>query len=274
MNKIPLGISGCLLDQPGEKEVANRDSLISEVIESFFEWKPFSAEEEKSLLIQEASAISDSGTDKMAGICGYIMKRPEQAVTKTGGAIEGLAIETLRIMHRFPLVPIEESIRLQDPCLRDLFFKRVYVMYRWQRLLKEGLSARALIDFHARHKLIIMSHGDYRDLGQLLAGLNKDNLTEIAYQYILQLMSMLLTMPTRANHVNVLQHIQGHLKKDISRDDKAELCELIDSYRNYEVPLIAPIILLKHHFRKSPDPYIQSSYYFSPYPSALGSVNP
>lgn len=274
MNKIPLGISGCLLDQPGEKEVTNRDSVISEVLESFFEWKRFSVEEEKSLRVQEASEIFDSGTDKMAGVCGYIMRRPDQAVTKAGGATEGLAIETLRIMYRFPLVPIEEAFRLQDPCLRDLFFKRVYVIHRWHMLLKEGLSARALIDFHARHKLIIMSHGDYRDLGQLLASLSKDNLSEIADQYIRQLMSMLLTMPTRANHVNVLQHIQGHLKKDISRDDKAELCELIDSYRNYEVPLIAPIILLKHHFRKSPDPYIQSSYYFSPYPSALGSVSP
>lgn len=273
MNKIPLGVSGCVLDQVAEKEAANR-IVINDVLGKFFEWKPFSVKDENSLLAQEASVVSDSGVDKMAGICGYIMKRPDQAVTKTGGATEGLAIETLRIMHRFPLVPIEEAIRLQDPCLRDHFFKRVYVVHRWKTLLKEGVSAHALIEFHARHKLIIMSHGDYRDLGQLLAGLSKDNLTEIADQYIRQLMGLLLTLPTRANHVNVLQHIQGHLKKDIGSDDKAELCELIDSYRNYEVPLIAPMTLLKHHFRKAPDPYIQSSYYFSSYPGALGSVRP
>ena len=68
----------------------------------------------------------------------------------------------------------------------------------------------------------------------------------------------------RKNHVNVLQHIQGYLKKTLTADDKAELCEVIERYRNGYVPLIVPITLLKHHFRQFPDPYIEESYYLSP----------
>ena len=40
-----------------------------------------------------------------------------------------------------------------------------------------------------------------------------------------------------------------------------------------EIPLIVPLTLLKHHFRKSPDPYIEESYYMSPYPQELQLIN-
>jgi len=118
-----------------------------------------------------------------------------------------------------------------------------------------------------------MSHADYRELGQLLAGMTKDNVAEMAGSYIRQLMAILKIVVNRGNHVNVLQHIQGYLKKELSADDKAELCEIIKRYRDGEVPLIVPLTLLKHHFRKSPDTYIENSYYMSPYPQELSLVN-
>jgi uncharacterized protein YbgA (DUF1722 family) len=86
-------------------------------------------------------------------------------------------------------------------------------------------------------------------------------------------MRLLKIIATRGGHVNVLQHIQGYLKKDLSADDKAELCEVIECYRNGEVPLIVPLTLLKHHFRHAPDPYIENSYYLSPYPQELRLLN-
>ena len=140
-------------------------------------------------------------------------------------------------------------------------------------MLEAGLDAQSLTKFHARHKLIIMSHEDYRDMGQLLAGVTKANAQEIADQYILLLMKKLKKVASRKNHVNVLQHIQGYLKKELNADDKAELCELIEAYRRGELPLIVPLTLLKHHFRKCPDTYIEESYYMSPYPQELKLIN-
>ena len=90
-------------------------------------------------------------------------------------------------------------------------------------------------------------------------------------------MNTLKKPATRKNHVNVLRHIQGYLKKDLSPDDKVELCEVIERYRNGYVPLIVPLTLLKHHFRRTPDPhfdqYIEESYYMSPYPQELQLIN-
>ncbi|MDP3902625.1 MAG: YbgA family protein, partial [Methylococcaceae bacterium] len=140
-------------------------------------------------------------------------------------------------------------------------------------LLAEGISPRKLTEFHARHKLIIMSHADYAPLGQLLAGVTPGNVSEISDIYIAQLMKLLKKVASRKNHVNVLQHIQGYLKKELTADDKAEMSELIERYRNGEVPLIVPLTLLKHHFRKAPDPYIEQSFYMSPYPQELQLIN-
>jgi uncharacterized protein YbgA (DUF1722 family) len=172
----------------------------------------------------------------------------------------GIGIYAETMMRNNPLMPVEEEGRLGDPRLRENFIQRVYVLYRWKQLVAEGLTPSRLTSFHARHKLIIMSHDNYIDLGRLLATITKSNVNEVANTYIAQLMNTLKKVASRKNHVNVLQHIQGYLK-------------LIERYRQGEIPLIVPITLLRHHFRKNPDPYIENSYYMSPYPAELQLIN-
>ena len=216
-----------------------------------------------------------------ADLCGYILKKDSPSCGMEKVKIyandipnrKGVGIYAEEMMRNNPLLPVEEEGRFGDPALRENFIQRVYVLYRWNVMLEAGLHAQSLTKFHARHKLIIMSHGDYREMGQLLAGVTKANAQEIADQYILLLMKKLKKVASRKNHVNVLQHIQGYLKKELNADDKAELCELIEAYRRGEVPLIVPLTLLKHHFRKCPDPYIEESYYMSPYPQELKLIN-
>jgi len=309
MKKIPVGISSCLLGDHVRFDGGHkRDSYIVGTLSEFFEFHAFCPEVAIGMGIPRPSVhlvktvagtrcvgVKDGGndvTDRLrdvaeqqqsvhAGLCGYILKKDspscgmERVKIYTGQQPirEGVGIYAETMMRNNPLLPVEEEGRLGDPGLRENFIQRVYVLYRWRRLLADGLTPHALITFHARHKLILMSHADYRDLGQLLAGVTKANVSEIAQQYIGQLMALLKSVPSRKNHVNVLQHIQGYLKKELSADDKAELCEVIERYRNGEVPLIVPITLLKHHFRKCPDPYIDNSYYLSPYPQELRLIN-
>ena len=86
-------------------------------------------------------------------------------------------------------------------------------------------------------------------------------------------MSILKVYAKRSNHVNVLEHIRGYLKHDLDKDDKQELTESIENYRLGRLPLIVPITLLRHHFRKHPDPYIERSYYMQPHPDELMLLN-
>ena len=64
-------------------------------------------------------------------------------------------------------------------------------------------------------------------------------------------------------------HVMGYLKQQLDRDDKGELLELIDDYRRDRVPRIAPITLLKHHFRRHPNDYIAGQTYMNPDPLEL-----
>ena len=120
--------------------------------------------------------------------------------------------EPEQMMKNFPNLPTEEEGRLGDAKLRENFIKRVYIFNRWQEMISNGLSAKELTNFHAQHKLIIMSHNQnaVRELGRLLADLNQDSLTSIAEQYLKLLMKTLKVIATRGNHVNVLQHIRCH----------------------------------------------------------------
>jgi uncharacterized protein YbgA (DUF1722 family)/uncharacterized protein YbbK (DUF523 family) len=309
MKKIPIGISSCLLGEQVRFDGGHqRDAYIVGTLSEYFDFHPFCPEVAIGLgiprptiqLVKVGNAIrcvgvkdpeldvtdrlrdvADQQKDSHAGLCGYILKKdsPSCGMGRVKVYVgdqphqNGSGIYAQEMMRNNPLLPVEDEGRLGDPGLRENFIQRVYVFYRWKQLLAEGLSAKSLTRFHARHKLIIMSHADYREMGQLLAGLTKDNLLPVAGSYILQLMNILKTVVSRSNHVNVLQHIQCYLKKELSEDDKAELCKIIERYRDGEIPLIVPLTLLKHHFRKSPDPYIEESYYLSPYPQELQLIN-
>ena len=309
MKKIPIGISSCLLGQAVRYDGGHkRDAYINGTLSEYFDFHAFCPEVEIGLgtprptihLVKVDGALRCVGikdpeidvTERLrhhaeqkkalhAELCGYILKNNSPSCgmerVKVYEGIQshkdGVGIYAQEMMRLNPLLPVEEEGRLGDAGLRENFIQRVYVLYRWKQMLETGLTPSDLTHFHARHKLIIMSHDDYRDLGQLLASVTKANVADLAEQYILQLMTTLKKVAHRKNHVNVLQHIQGYLKKDLAADDKAELCEVIERYRNGYIPLIVPITLLKHHFRKSPDPYIDDSYYMSPYPQELQLIN-
>jgi uncharacterized protein YbgA (DUF1722 family) len=67
--------------------------------------------------------------------------------------------------------------------------------------------------------------------------------------------------------------MQGYLKKQLDGGDKQELGESIEAYGRGEIPLIVPVFLLRHHFRRNPDPYIAGQWYLQPYPDDLGLRN-
>lgn len=309
--RIPVGISSCLLgDEVRYNGGHKRDAYIDRTLGQYFTFRPFCPEVDIGLGIPRTPIrlvrrdgdiacvdVDDPTMDHTAALgecadqqkgwhtelCGYILKRASPSCGMERVKVydnghprpDGAGIYAARMMANFPEMPVEEEGRLGDPVLRENFIQRVYVMYRWKQLLGEGLTVAGLVDFHARHKLILMSHCQktYRELGPLVASARKDNVGQVADEYIATLMPALKKRATRGNHVNVMQHIQGYLKTQLDADDKAELGEAIGRYLRGEVPLIVPITLLNHHFRRNPDPYIQQSWYMQPYPAEMSLQN-
>ena len=308
--QITIGISSCLLgDEVRYDGGHKRHSYIEKTLGQYFEFVRFCPEmaiglgvpREPIRLVRLDNQIRCVGikdpaldvTDKLrdcadeqkgwqASICGYIFKKdsPSCGMERVRVYVNdspnknGSGLFAQRVMENFPYLPVEEEGRLGDPGLRENFIQRVYVLYRWRQLVAEGLSVHRLAQFHARHKLIIMSHNQnaVRELGKLIASGDQD-VQQVAEKYLNGLMTWLKVPATRGNQVNVLQHIQGYLKRNLDAADKAELSEVIEKYRLGELPLIVPITLLKHHFRKSPDEYIDNSCYMNPYPAELCLLN-
>ena len=65
----------------------------------------------------------------------------------------------------------------------------------------------------------------------------------------------------------------GYLKRSIDSDDKQELGQNIDTYRLGRVPLIVPITLFRHYFRRHPDPCMERQVYLHPHPDELSLRN-
>ena len=80
-------------------------------------------------------------------------------------------------------------------------------------------------------------------------------------------------MASRKSHSNVLQHILGHLKRNLDGDDKHELNTIITQYKSGTVPLVVPMTLLQHHFKRFHDPYIDQQVFMRPYPEQLSLRN-
>lgn len=184
---------------------------------------------------------------------------------------DGRGLWASALAERFPALPLEEEGRLNDPRLRENFIERVFAHRRWREFMAANPSVSDLQSFHARAKLSIMAHSPqaYRELGRFVAGVGARTLTRSLREYGERLQEALRRLATPAKHTNVLQHLAGHLKREIDEADRRELANVIERYRNGLVPLVVPLTLLQHHFRRHPVPWATGQTYLDPYPSEL-----
>jgi len=217
---------------------------------------------------------------KMEDLCGFIFKKN----SPSSGAFRvpvknfkgmprktGVGLFARIFTEQFPLIPVEEEGRLHDPKIRETFIEQIFTFKRWREILAKRKRLGNLVDFHTRHKLLIMSHSPkhVRSLWRLVAEGKNLGSSELFEQYEILLMEALRLKSTLKKNINVLQHIMGYFKKLLSSDEKQELLDIIDQYRDEYVPLIVPITLVNHYVRKYQQPYLQQQVYLNPHPIAL-----
>ena len=307
---LRLGVSACLLGERVRYDGGHKlDRYLTGTLGQFFEWVPVCPEVEIGLpipresmrLVGDAEAprliAPKSGTDytnqmkawargrleelAAMNLCGFVAKKDSPSsglfrvkVYNEHGMAQrnGTGIFPRELMNRFPLLPVEEEGRLNDMPLRENFIERVFAYYRWTRMLDKEPTPGGLVKFHTAHKLTLMAHSPkhYTEMGRLVADAGKRDWDELTAEYGAMLMDGLAVLGTRGKHVNVLQHLMGYLKKDLSSEDKQELLGLIEDYRQGLVPLIVPLTLLKHHLNRYQVPdWVHQQVYLHPYPKEL-----
>lgn len=307
--KIRIGISSCLLGEKVRYDGGHQlDRYLRDTLGSYFEYVPVCPEVEMGLPTPRDTlrlvagddgprlVFSRSGEDitgrmrSWAGqrvaaleqeqLCGFIFKAKspssgmERVKLYDGNGVpakQGVGLFARAVMEHFPLLPVEEDGRMHDPHLCENFIECVFVFKRWRDLLAGGVSAAGLVEFHTRHKLLLLSHSPelYREMGKLVAQAGTLPLPELTARYQQLLMKAMRLHASVRKQVNVLHHLLGYFKRQLSADEKQEVLELIEHYRRGAVPLIVPVTLLNHFVRKYREPYLAGQLYLQPHPVEL-----
>jgi len=306
---VKIGISTCLLGQNVRYDGGHQlDRFLTDSLGQFVEYVPVCPEVECGLgTPREAMRLvgkpedprlvtRQTGTDyteqmmhwarrKVVGLeaenlCGFIFKSKSpssgmervKVYNEKGMPVQkGSGIFARIFMDHFPLIPVEEDGRLHDPRLRENFIERIFVLQRWRKLLGAGITLGKLVEFHTRHKLLLLSHSPrhYSQMGRQVAEGKKMPLKSLCQAYQTTLMEALKLKSTLKKNVNVLQHLMGYFKKQLTPDEKQELLEIIAQYHKGYVPLIVPVTLINHYVRKYQQPYLSKQTYLKPHPLEL-----
>jgi len=307
--KIKLGIAKCLLGHKVRYDGSQKlDRFLRDTLGRYVEWVPVCPEVETGMPIPREAVrlVGDVNSPRLVGrqtredwtdrmqawgaerlkqleredLCGYVFKygSPSSGMTRVKvygesgmPRMEGNGMWARMVMDRFPHLPFEDDGRLHDPRLRENFISRIFTLKRWRDAMVDGYTPGKLVDFHTRHKMLIMSHNEviYRAMGKLVAQAGSADIDDIFSQYFEMLFKSLSYKHTVKKNVNVLSHAVGYFKKDLSSVEKAELLELIGQYQNELVPLVVPMTMINHYVRKYGKEYLEKQYYLHPYPAEL-----
>jgi uncharacterized protein YbgA (DUF1722 family)/uncharacterized protein YbbK (DUF523 family) len=306
---IKLGISSCLLGEAVRWNGTHTlDRFLVDTLGKFVEYVPvcpevecgFSIPREPFRLVGDPSSprfvtsrtkidYTERMTEwarkrvrelKKEDLCGFIFKSRSpssgmeavKVYNEKGMPVKkGVGMFARAFMEHFPLLPVEDDGRLHDPKLRENFIERIFAFKRWRERLEEKQSRGGLVDFHTRHKMLILSHSPqhHRMMGKLVAQTKDFPIRELYERYQKLLMEALRLKTTPKKNTNVLTHILGYFKESLSGDEKQELLEIIDLYRQGTIPLIVPVTLINHYVRKYNQPYLKEQYYLHPHPLEL-----
>jgi uncharacterized protein YbgA (DUF1722 family)/uncharacterized protein YbbK (DUF523 family) len=306
---IRIGISTCLLGEKVRFDGGHkRDRYLDEVLGKYFEWVPVCPEVEAGMgipreavrLVRSSNRVQMLGvktqtdwTDAMTEysdikvkalhkdrLSGYIFKSDSPSCGMERVRVyanSGMPAKTGRglfadaFMARYPLIPVEEEGRLNDPNIRDNFIVRVFSYHRLQVLFADGFNRGSLVKFHTIHKYLLLAHSPkhYALLGKIVAGAKKYTPADLRDTYSTLFMEALQIKTTPKKNVNVLHHVLGFLREQITVMERDDILRVIDDYYHELVPLIVPITLIKHYVMKRDVPYIRDQVYLDPHPKEL-----
>ena len=304
-----IGISACLLGQKVRYDGDDKkDSFLVDTFGRYVNWVPVCPELEAGmgvprepvrlvgdvsnpLMIGERSAKDWTQTVRRftahkardleaLGISGYILKRHSPSCgmervpvyrSKAISLRQGRGLFAAGLMRKMTSLPVEEEGRLYDPQVRENFIERVFANQRWQELARQRKSVGLLVEFHTRHKLLLLAHSEahYRRLGRLVAAAKRLSINKAYEQYGRLFMAALAVHASVKKHCNVLEHMAGYFSKHVPLEERKELSELIHDFRHQIIPLIVPLTVIRHYVKKYRIPYLQDQIYLEPHPREL-----
>ncbi|GAA0977907.1 DUF523 and DUF1722 domain-containing protein [Acrocarpospora macrocephala] len=295
-----VAVSSCLLGDPVRYDGGHSQSrFLADELDRFVEWVHVCPEMEAGLgtpretlrlerggrLVQGRSRTDVTETITAAAeerirtldIDGYVFKAGSPSCglhgipTYAGDQVvdrQGRGLFAGKIMEAFPMVPIEDEVRLDNAELREAFIERIFALARLRVLLATAWRQCDLVKFHSRHTMQLLAHdaAAYLEAGRIVFYTRRGD-PRMAYAEVFR-----RTFSRRASirrNVNVLQQCLGMIGNALDAVLRADLAEAIAAYARRQVPLWVPTAMLLHHARGEEAQYVRDQTYFAPYPSEL-----
>ncbi|WP_041957385.1 YbgA family protein [Sulfurospirillum arsenophilum] len=304
---LKIAVSACLLGEPIRYDkTGQRDRFITDKLGKYASFIPFCPEhlafgtprETIRIVLEEGhknvitvfskNDVTQAMNDAVAHelhkiqneeICGIILKSKSPSCglgsTKyymkemSEGKKDGLFALTCKA--HFVDFPIEEEARLIDPWLRENFVMQLFAYEDAMQLQKNIKTMQELVAFHTAYKFLLQSKHEtnYRLLGKIVANHEKKSLKEITQEYISLFKQTIAHKGTIGKTVNVLQHMVGFFKKELTSSEKQELHLQIEEFRDEIIPLIAVMSTIEFLAKKYNTTYLLGQKFLNPYPKDL-----
>lgn len=304
---LKVAISACLLGEPIRYDkTGQRDRFITDKLgkyASFISFCPehlafgtpretirivLENERQQVLTVFSKNDVTDAMQDAInhelrkiqnEEICGIILKSKSPSCglgsakyyngMMSEGKKDGLFAFTCK--EHFVDFPIEEEARLLDPWLRENFIMQLFAYDDMMQLQKSIKTMQELVAFHTSYKFLLQSkhEANYRLLGKIVANHDTKNIKDLTETYSTLFKKTIAHKSSIGKTVNVLQHMVGFFKKELTSSEKKELHMQIEEFRDEIIPLISVMSTIEFLAKKYHTHYLLGQKFLNPYPKEL-----
>ena len=223
------------------------------------------------------NSFSENYISTIGQVDGFILKASSPScgidstkIFKKGSSIpigKGAGLFTSKIIDKFPNHPKEEEIRLNNSILREQFFSSIFTLADFRSVI----NFDTLYKYHAKHKYLFMAYNQIlmTRMGQIAANRENKKIKSVILQYYNILLLLLSKKSQISSNINTQMHIMGYFKELLTSKEKEHFLEILELYRNKEIPISSVNKILESWIFRFENEYLINQSFFNPFPSEL-----
>lgn len=201
--------------------------------------------------------------------CGIKDVKIYQSLKKGASSIKGVGRFAEHVYNYFPYAAIEEEGRLSNLSIREHFLTKLFTNLRFKQIENAGM--KELVEFHTRHKYLLMTYSqkELKVLGKIVANHDKLSFEELMKSYREHLGLALANPPRINNSVNTLMHLMGYFSDQLNTQEKEFILDSLTKLKEKKLHLSVPVNLIRSYAIKYKQEYILNQYIWEPFPDDL-----
>ncbi|MDE0869353.1 MAG: DUF523 and DUF1722 domain-containing protein [Candidatus Poseidoniaceae archaeon] len=219
-----------------------------------------------------------------SGICGFVFKKDSASCGlervkvyregHTHATHDGMGMFAKIFTTLYPHIPVIEEDQLTDARQAEHYLARVHFFSLWYQEGLNGWTPKAIMEFHNVNKLFLLSRSANakRRLERLIAqGFDNDDRPEtVALAYMTEAQQSLKVLTKSGPIAHAMERVLGKLSSNLSKNERQEVLDTINDFRQGLLPRSAPLTLLQHHLRRCHIDTPIHQRFLSPIPQSLG----